>query len=48
MLSTTVQALYQAAFRVILRLVELELVPDFVVRFGIRHLLSIRLREVRL
>jgi hypothetical protein len=41
-------ALHQAAFRFAMRLIELELVPDFITRAGIRHLLSIRLRDVRI
>jgi hypothetical protein len=40
--------MHGAAFRTILRLVELGLVPDIVTRCGIRYLLSIRLQEVRL
>jgi hypothetical protein len=39
--------LYDAGFRAFMSLVEMNLVPDFVLRRGIRHLLSSRLKEVR-
>lgn len=37
--------LYDAGFRAFMSLVEMNLVPDFVLRRGIRHLLSSRLKE---
>jgi hypothetical protein len=40
-------AMYQAAFRVMMSLMEKEFVPDFITRVGIRYLLSLRLRDVR-
>lgn len=40
-------AALDAAFRLIMRLVEMDLVPDFIVRTGIRALLRIRLISVR-
>ena len=46
-LQSLLQSAHQTAFRAVLRFVEAELVPDFIVRRGIRYLLSIRLREVR-
>lgn len=39
---------YLACFRWFLGLVVMRLVPDFIVRYGIRYLLSLRLKEVRL
>lgn len=38
---------YLACFRWFLGLVLMRLVPDFIVRLGIRYLLSLRLKEVR-
>lgn len=39
--------LYQKAFALFMRLVEREYVPDFILRRGIRFLLSKRLQEVQ-
>ena len=41
------RSVYLACFRWFLGLVVLRLVPDFIVRWGIRYLLSLRLKEVR-
>lgn len=40
-------AVFQQAFRVVMALVETNVVPDFVTRFGIRLLLAKRLAEVQ-
>jgi hypothetical protein len=42
-----VNELHQMAFRLFMVIVERDLVPDFIIRRGIRYLLSLRLREVR-
>lgn len=41
------ESLHQAAFRLAMRLIVAERVPDFITRAGIRYLLSIRLKDVR-
>lgn len=41
-------SLHSAVFRGMLKLIELGFVPDFITRIGIRHLLSMRLQDVRL
>lgn len=41
------EKLHAAGFRCMLKLIELGWVPDFVTRMGIRHLLSLRLQDVR-
>ena len=40
--------LHQFAFRCTMSLITMGVVPDFITRIGIRYLLSIRLRDVRL
>jgi hypothetical protein len=42
------QVLYDAAFRIFMGVVELDVVPDFVIRRGIRFLLGVRLQTVRI
>eukprot|EP00892_Ulva_mutabilis_P005751 jgi/Ulvmu1/3548/UM166_0002.1 len=39
------QAFHLTCFRCVLKLIEMGFVPDFVTRIGIRHLLSIRLKD---
>lgn len=41
------EKLHSAAFRGMLKLIEMGFVPDFITRVGIRHLLSLRLKDVR-
>lgn len=41
-------AVYQAAFCGMLSIIESEVIPDCITRVGIRYLLSLRLRDVRL
>ena len=45
--SEVLEAVFQRAFRVIMALVETNVVPDFIIRFGIRLLLAKRLAEVK-
>jgi hypothetical protein len=41
------QLLYDCAFRAMMSLVELDVVPDCIIRRGIRYLLGVRLSKVR-
>ena len=47
-LQNVYHSLHSAVFRGMLKLIELGFVPDFITRIGIRHLLSMRLQDVRL
>jgi hypothetical protein len=41
------QLLYDCAFKAVMSLVELDVVPDCIIRRGIRYLLGVRLSKVR-
>ena len=47
LLTALIDQLTEVAMKIVMVFIERNLVPDFIIRPGIRHLLGMRLKEVR-